>query len=75
MQKIYLAFKILVSFGILMAVYLLLEQASGSSFRPCNVNSSINCNAIIEDAVSKTFGISTPFIGLLGYIVILISAI
>lgn len=75
MQKIYLAIKLLASFGILLAVYLLLEQINGSSFRPCNINSFINCNAIIDGAVSKTFGIPTPLIGLVGYIVILISAI
>lgn len=61
--------------GIALAIYLLLEQFTLSSFRPCNINSTINCNAIISGAVSKTLGIPTPLYGLLGYIFILLSAI
>ena len=61
--------------GIALAIYLLFEQFTNSAFRPCNINSTINCNAIISGAVSKTLGIPTPLYGLLGYIFIFFSAL
>ncbi|MGH7246404.1 MAG: vitamin K epoxide reductase family protein [Candidatus Levyibacteriota bacterium] len=67
--------KILSIFGIFLAVYLLFEQLTHTPFSPCNINSVINCNAIISGSVAKTLGIPTPLIGLVGYIVIFISAI
>jgi uncharacterized membrane protein len=73
--KIYLYIKALTSVGILLAVYLLVEQIFHPAFQPCNVNSSVNCTAIISGIVSKTLGLPTPFYGLMGYIVILLSAI
>ena len=62
-------------FGILLAIYLLWQQSFRPAFQPCNITSSINCNAIISGAVSKTLGIPTPLIGLLGYIVIFIASL
>lgn len=74
-SKIFLCIKALAVIGIVLAVYLLFEQITHSPFQPCNINATVNCDAIIKGAVSKTFGIPTPLIGLTGYIVILISAI
>jgi uncharacterized membrane protein len=62
-------------FGILLAVYLLFEQITHSPFQPCSINSTINCNAIISGEVSKTLGIPTPLIGLIGYLIIFVSSI
>lgn len=73
--KIYLAIKCLAVIGIILAVFLLWEQLFHPAFQPCYVNSSINCDAVINGVVSKTFGIPTPLFGLTGYIVILIAAI
>lgn len=73
--RIYSIIKILSVIGITLAIYLLWEQFFKPTFQPCNINSVVNCNAIISGAVAKTFGIPTPLIGLIGYIVILISAI
>lgn len=75
LNKIYLIIKIISIFGITLAIYLLWEQFFKPSFQPCNINSTVNCDAIINGAVSKTFGIPTPLIGLAGYIFILISTI
>lgn len=61
--------------GILLAIYLLWEQITQSSFRPCNLNSTINCDAIISGAVSKTLGLPTPLYGLIGYVVIAYAAL
>lgn len=61
-------------FGILLSVYLLYQQATQSPYSPCNINSFINCNAVISGEVAKTFGISTPLYGLVGYIAIFFAA-
>jgi uncharacterized membrane protein len=73
-EKYYDWVKILAVVGIILAVYLLWEQIFPSKFIPCNINSTINCNAVISGAVSKTIGIPTPLIGLVGYILILFGA-
>jgi uncharacterized membrane protein len=61
--------------GILLACYLLFEQVTRSPFNPCNINSRVNCDAIISGSVSKTFGLPTPLFGLVGYIVILFASL
>lgn len=73
-SKMYLAIKILSSIGIALAIYLLWQQFFRPAFQPCYVNSYINCDAVISGPVAKTFGISTPLYGLVGYVVILLSA-
>lgn len=74
-KTIYLLIKILAVCGIGLAIYLLWQQFFHPAFQPCNISASINCDAIVSGAVSKTFGIPTPLIGFIGYIVILFSAI
>lgn len=73
--KLFTYIKILSVLGIVLAIYLLVEQFTQSSFRPCNINSTINCDAIISGSVAKTFGIPTPLIGLIGYIFIFLAAL
>lgn len=74
-MTVFQTIKILSIIGIGLAVYLLVEQLTQTSFRPCTINSTINCDAIISGEVAKTFGISTPLYGLIGYIVIFIAAL
>lgn len=71
---LYSYIKILAVIGIFLAIYLLWEQYTQPFFQPCNINATINCDAIIKGAVSKTLGIPTPLIGLIGYSAILLSA-
>lgn len=73
--RVFTYIKILSLAGIALAIYLLWEQMFHPTFQPCNINSTINCDAIINGAVAKTFGIPTPLIGLIGYIVILLSSL
>lgn len=73
--KLFLALKILAAVGITLALFLLWEQLFHPTFQPCRINSTVNCDAIISGAVAKTLGIPTPIYGLIGYIVILLSAI
>ena len=66
--------KILAVIGIGLALFLLWERYFRPSFQPCNINSTVNCNAVIRGEVSNTLGIPTPLIGLIGYVFILIGA-
>lgn len=73
-KRIFFVIKVLSIIGISLAIYLLIEQITQSSFRPCNINTIVNCEAIISGDVAKTFGIPTPLYGLAGYLVILLAA-
>jgi uncharacterized membrane protein len=66
--------KILAVIGIGLALFLLWERYFSPSFQPCNINSTVNCEAVIRGQVSDTLGIPTPLIGLIGYILILFGA-
>ena len=66
--------QVLALFGIMLAVYLLWEQFSPTTYQLCNINSVVNCNAVISGPVSKTFGLPTPLFGLVGYIVMFVAA-
>jgi uncharacterized membrane protein len=74
MEKYYKWIKILAGIGIFLALFLLWERYFRPTFQPCNINSTVNCDAVIWGEVSNTFGIPTPVIGLLGYLVILFAA-
>lgn len=74
-DRIYLYVKFLAVLGIILAVYLLWQQNFRPAFQLCTINETVNCDAIISGEVAKTFGISTPLIGLVGYVVILLSAV
>lgn len=73
-EKIFDWIKILATIGILLALFLLWERFFKPTFQPCNINSTVNCNAVISGQVSDTLGIPTPLIGLIGYIVIMFAA-
>ena len=74
MNKLFFTIKALSLIGIILALYLLWQQFYQPDFQPCNINTTINCGAIINGAVAKTFGIPTPLYGLIGYIVIFFAA-
>lgn len=74
-QKLFFWLKILALIGILLAVYLIYEQAFRPAWQPCRINSTVNCDAVISGAVSKTLGIPTPWYGLTGYIIIFLASI
>lgn len=72
--RIYSFIKVLSIIGIFLSVYLLWQQFFRPAFQPCNINSLINCNAIISGAVAKTFELPTPLYGLIGYLIIFYAA-
>jgi uncharacterized membrane protein len=67
--------KILGIIGIGLALFLLWERYFSPSFQPCNINATINCEAVIRGEVADTLGIPTALIGLTGYIFILLGAL
>jgi len=73
-QKLFLWVKILAVIGVGLAIYLLAEQWFQPAYQPCRINATVNCDAVISGAVSKTLGIPTPLYGLVGYIVIFFAA-
>lgn len=73
-QKYFDWIRILSGIGILLAIFLLWEQFFHPAFQPCNINATVNCDAIINGLVAKTMGIPTPLIGLTGYVVIMFAA-
>ena len=73
-DKIFFYVKILSAFGVLLAVYLLWQQLAQPAFKPCSINATVNCDAVITGPLAKTFGLATPLYGLIGYIVIFIAA-
>lgn len=73
-SRLFNIIKILSIIGITLAIYLLVEQLTQSSFRPCTINSVVNCDAIISGPVAKTLGIPTPLYGFIGYICIFLAA-
>ena len=74
-DKLFLTVAYLSFIGVLLAVYLLWQQLFHPAFQPCNINSFINCNAVITGPVAKTLGIPTPLYGLIGYLVMIYAAL
>lgn len=70
-SKILYLLKILAVIGLGLSIYLLSQQIFKPEFRPCTINATINCDAVIDGPVAKTLGIPTPLYGLVGYIFIL----
>jgi len=60
--------------GICLAGYLFFEFMTKPAMEPCYINSKINCDAVTKGSLSTILGIPVPFVGLVGYIVILLSA-
>lgn len=73
-KKIYFWVKVLAVIGLMLGTYLMYEQITQSAWRPCTINATVNCDAVISGEVAKTLGIPTPLYGLVGYTLILIGA-
>lgn len=61
--------------GILLALYLFYNFLTKPLFESCYFNSRINCDAVTKGSLSTLFGIPVSLIGLIGYVVILLSSI
>ncbi len=74
-ENIYSWIKVLSFIGVILAIYLLWQQMFRPAFKPCSINETVNCDAVISGPVAKTLGIPTPLYGLIGYIVIFIASV
>jgi uncharacterized membrane protein len=74
-EKTYKLIAAFAVFGIILATYLYASYLAQPTFRPCTVSAQINCDAVIEGEISKTWGIPTALYGLIGYFVILVAAL
>ena len=61
--------------GIVLAIYLFYNFLPKPLFESCYFNSTINCDAVTKGSLSTMFGIPVSLIGLIGYIIICLSAI
>jgi uncharacterized membrane protein len=61
--------------GIFLATYLFYNFLTKPLFESCYVNSYVNCDAVTKGSLSTLFGIPVSLVGLVGYIVILVSSI
>ena len=68
------AVSLLALVGVALSLYLLWQQVSRPAWQPCSLSTTVNCDAVISGPVARTFGIPTPLIGLIGYIVIWVSS-
>src|SRR3989339_2161477 len=73
--KLYFWVKVLAVVGLLLGTYLMWEQLARPAWQPCNINATINCDAVISGEVAKTLGIPTPLYGLVGYTLIFFGAL
>src|SRR3989339_1955020 len=73
--KIYFLVKVLAVIGLMLGTYLMYEQITQSAWRPCTINATVNCDAVISGEVAKTLGIPTPLYGLVGYTLIFFGAL
>ncbi len=61
--------------GIFLAIYLFYNFLTKPIIESCFINTTVNCDAVTKGSLSTLFGIPVSLIGLVGYIVILISSI
>jgi len=61
--------------GIGLASYLYYNYLNKPAVEFCTINDRINCDAVTKGPISMLFGIPVSFIGLTGYVVILLSVL
>src|SRR3989344_2053901 len=61
--------------GIILASYLFYNYLSPSPFTLCDVNSTINCDAVTKGPLAEFMGVPVSLVGLIAYGLLLISSI
>jgi uncharacterized membrane protein len=74
-EKIWKYINILSSIGIVLAVYLFYSYLAPDPPDVCTINETINCDAVTKGSLATFLGIPVSLVGLVGYIVILISSL
>ena len=66
---------LLTALGIILASYLFSEYLSEDPMELCTFSETVNCGPVTKGNLAEWFGIPTSLVGLIGYIVILFSAL
>ncbi|PJE63799.1 hypothetical protein COU89_01335 [Candidatus Roizmanbacteria bacterium CG10_big_fil_rev_8_21_14_0_10_45_7] len=61
--------------GIILALYLAYSFLVPEPIKVCTINASINCDPVTKGSLALFYGIPVSFIGLLGYITILVASL
>ena len=75
MNKIWQVVIALSLFGIVLASYLFYNYLAPSPLTLCDVNSTVNCDAVTKGPLAEFAGIPVSLVGLVGYALILVSGI
>ncbi len=61
--------------GIILALYLTYSFLVPEPVKVCSISASINCDPVTKGSLALWYGIPVSFIGLLGYITILVASL
>ena len=75
MEKMWKAVTVLSLIGIVLGSYLFYNYLSPSPFTLCDINSTVNCDAVTKGPLAEFMGVPVSLVGLIGYALILVSGI
>src|SRR3990167_713852 len=75
MNKLYKVSVVLAAFGIILASYLFYSFLAPTPPGLCDINATVNCNAVTKGPLAEFLGVPVSLVGLIGYIVILSSSL
>jgi uncharacterized membrane protein len=74
-NRIWTIISVLATIGIGLAIYLFYSYLAPEPPTICNISASVNCDPVTKGNLAEWFGVPVSLIGLIGYIVILGSAL
>ncbi|OGD59002.1 hypothetical protein A3I57_02515 [Candidatus Beckwithbacteria bacterium RIFCSPLOWO2_02_FULL_47_23] len=75
MNKLFKASAILAGIGIILASYLFYSYLAPVPPGWCDINSTVNCDAVTKGPLAEFLGVPVSLVGLIGYITILYASI
>lgn len=74
-ENLYKSIKMLSVVGIFLASFLMYNFIVRPAVELCTISATVNCDAVTKGSISTFLGVPVPLVGLVGYIVILVSAV
>ncbi len=75
MKKLFKVSAILAAVGIVLASYLFYSYLAPTPPGLCDINSTVNCNAVTKGPLAEFLGVPVSLVGLIGYITILYASL
>lgn len=75
MNKLFKISAVLAGIGIILASYLFYSYLAPTPPGWCDINSTVNCNAVTKGPLAEFLGVPVSLVGLIGYITILYASI